>query len=163
MPFCPKCMAEYRDGFTVCADCGVDLLDMPDNNEHARSINKAGQKLRSTGTHSDEVLLANTNDVVALSYLISMLKAAEIPFRVIAQDISQYLQIIHGKSYLGSCLYVKSSDYSEAQEILKSFKADYIREKELIYREDSFNNPLIAPRIFIGIYLIFALVFLGGV
>src|SRR5579872_7562201 len=25
MPFCPRCRAEYRDGFTRCADCG-DLL-----------------------------------------------------------------------------------------------------------------------------------------
>ena len=24
--FCPKCRAEYREGFTVCADCGVPLV-----------------------------------------------------------------------------------------------------------------------------------------
>lgn len=24
--FCPKCGAEYRQGFTKCADCGVDLV-----------------------------------------------------------------------------------------------------------------------------------------
>ncbi len=163
MPFCPKCNAEYRDGFTVCADCGVDLLDMPEINEHARSCKGAGQKLCRTEIHSDEVLLTNTNDAIALSYLTSMLKAAEIPFRVIAQDISQYLHTIHGKSYLGSCMYVNSSGYSEAQEILKSFKADFIKEDELVSQEDSFNTPLIAQRIVIGIYLIFALVFLGGV
>lgn len=27
MPFCPKCRAEYREGFTRCATCGVDLVD----------------------------------------------------------------------------------------------------------------------------------------
>ncbi len=27
MPFCPKCKAEYRDGFTICADCKVALVD----------------------------------------------------------------------------------------------------------------------------------------
>lgn len=26
MPFCPDCRAEYRDGFTRCADCDVDLV-----------------------------------------------------------------------------------------------------------------------------------------
>lgn len=24
--FCPKCRVEYRDGFTVCADCDVSLV-----------------------------------------------------------------------------------------------------------------------------------------
>jgi len=27
MPICPKCKNEYRDGFTVCADCKCDLVD----------------------------------------------------------------------------------------------------------------------------------------
>ena len=27
MPWCPKCRNEYRAGFTVCADCGVELVD----------------------------------------------------------------------------------------------------------------------------------------
>ncbi len=25
--FCPNCRAEYREGFTVCADCNIDLVD----------------------------------------------------------------------------------------------------------------------------------------
>jgi hypothetical protein len=24
--FCPKCKAEYREGFFKCADCGIDLI-----------------------------------------------------------------------------------------------------------------------------------------
>lgn len=27
MPFCPKCRAEYREGFSRCSDCDVDLVD----------------------------------------------------------------------------------------------------------------------------------------
>ena len=27
MPWCPKCKSEYREGFTVCADCGGALVD----------------------------------------------------------------------------------------------------------------------------------------
>lgn len=26
MPWCPKCKTEYREGFTVCADCGSELV-----------------------------------------------------------------------------------------------------------------------------------------
>lgn len=27
MPFCPKCKTEYREGFKICADCKVELVD----------------------------------------------------------------------------------------------------------------------------------------
>lgn len=27
MPWCPKCRSEYRQGFTVCADCGCELVE----------------------------------------------------------------------------------------------------------------------------------------
>ena len=27
MPWCPKCKNEYKEGITVCADCGCDLVD----------------------------------------------------------------------------------------------------------------------------------------
>lgn len=27
MPFCPECGAEYREGYTECADCGVELVE----------------------------------------------------------------------------------------------------------------------------------------
>lgn len=27
MPWCPKCKTEYRDGFTTCADCNVELVE----------------------------------------------------------------------------------------------------------------------------------------
>lgn len=27
MAFCPKCRAEYREGFARCADCDLDLVD----------------------------------------------------------------------------------------------------------------------------------------
>jgi len=26
--FCPKCRAEYREGFHVCSDCNVDLVEV---------------------------------------------------------------------------------------------------------------------------------------
>ena len=31
MAWCPKCKNEYREGFTVCADCGCELVESLDN------------------------------------------------------------------------------------------------------------------------------------
>lgn len=31
MPWCPKCKAEYQEGFTVCSDCDVELVDELEN------------------------------------------------------------------------------------------------------------------------------------
>ena len=34
MPWCPKCKAEYREGFTECSTCKVPLMDtLPEENE----------------------------------------------------------------------------------------------------------------------------------
>lgn len=34
MPWCPKCKAEYREGFTECSTCQVPLVDtLPEDNE----------------------------------------------------------------------------------------------------------------------------------
>lgn len=30
MPWCPKCKEEYREGITVCAECGETLVESPD-------------------------------------------------------------------------------------------------------------------------------------
>lgn len=37
MPWCPKCKSEYREGFTVCADCGCPLVE-EDQNEGLVSL-----------------------------------------------------------------------------------------------------------------------------
>ena len=33
MAWCPKCKNEYREGFTVCADCGVQLVESLDDGD----------------------------------------------------------------------------------------------------------------------------------
>jgi len=33
MPICPNCESEYKEGVTVCPDCGQDLISKSDFNE----------------------------------------------------------------------------------------------------------------------------------
>ena len=38
--FCPNCRAEYREGFSRCSDCGVELIDvlLPPEKPDAKSL-----------------------------------------------------------------------------------------------------------------------------
>ena len=60
MPFCPKCKTEYRDGFTICADCKIPLVS---------SLEKADIKEISESSYSvDEEVFGDS----ALSEAVSV-------------------------------------------------------------------------------------------
>jgi hypothetical protein len=40
--FCPVCKSEYREGFTKCSDCGVDLVKQLANDSEAKEPLWAG-------------------------------------------------------------------------------------------------------------------------
>lgn len=42
---CPKCRAEYRDGFKECVDCGIDLIDEIEINEPTYKISSEGRSI----------------------------------------------------------------------------------------------------------------------
>ncbi|MBZ5703373.1 MAG: DUF2007 domain-containing protein [Acidobacteriia bacterium] len=67
MNYCPLCDAEYREGFSICSDCGVHLV----SSEHRRLLRK---------TESKEPLdmVWKTGDPVALSQAIVALCEAGI-------------------------------------------------------------------------------------
>lgn len=131
MQRCPKCQTEYRDGFSICTDCGVQLVEFT---EKTRKIEKEDV---------DEVLLANIYDTVEFSYIVSLLQEAKIPYRIIEEDTGNYLQIMHGRSYMGKNIYISKNDYDQAQEILDSYKHEPISEdNSLDETEPNDTNPL---------------------
>jgi hypothetical protein len=44
--FCPVCKSEYREGFTKCSDCGVDLVKQLADDSEAKEVLWAGQDAR---------------------------------------------------------------------------------------------------------------------
>ena len=149
MPWCPNCKEEYRDGFTVCIECGAELVDelALDSKETKRVMQgKTVRKIASRdNTYSfemaelrkeplEEVFLVNVSDTVQLAYITSMLKENGIEHRVIEEDIGQYMSFIFGRSFVGKSLFVAKEDYDEAALIVKSFKAEDndVVDKELV-------------------------------
>ena len=66
--YCPVCKAEYREGYTRCADCDVDLvLSLPQETEY--------------GEHDAFVSVASAADVGQLGEICSKLEAKNIPYR----------------------------------------------------------------------------------
>lgn len=128
MPVCPHCHAEYRDGYAVCGDCGTELIpdapaSSPDSSENKKSRQ---QPSVAAERYSGDRFLANVNDAVELAYIKSALAQLDIPFRVLAGDISQHLYILHGRSFMGINIYVVDDSFEIASEVLASYKAELL-------------------------------------
>ena len=71
--FCPTCEAEYRPGFTDCADCGVPLVyELPEESPSERS------KVLREGRDADLVPVYSTYNPTDVMMIKSLLDADEI-------------------------------------------------------------------------------------
>ena len=69
--FCPQCHAEYMPGFTRCADCDVELVEMPAVDKPARRE-----------PMGDLVTVFSSRDPGLVSIAESLLQSADIRFSV---------------------------------------------------------------------------------
>ena len=148
MPWCPKCRSEYRVGFSVCRDCDTKLVS---------SLDESVQKASADGPF-EELLLCEIIDAVELSYIMSLLEEAKIPFRIINKDVGQYLKILQGRSFFGTYVYVRSEDHTEALAIVQSYKSQQlIHEEPNLCEEEHFSEQDVSSgviyRIIIGAYI----------
>jgi len=70
--FCPKCGAEYREGFTQCADCLVPLVKQPPEAKPKPSP--------APPPPLELVTVFKSGDPAVLALAKSLLESAEIPF-----------------------------------------------------------------------------------
>jgi hypothetical protein len=83
--YCPKCLCEYRDGFTKCADCQVPLLAGASPEEPASLFDP----------NLDLVVVLETNDRIQLAMTKGLLEDAGIPFYILGQ-IATLIQDVDG-------------------------------------------------------------------
>lgn len=111
---CPECKAEYRDGFTRCADCGVNLVV-------ASAVDTEPDQQRA---HEPAVVVWRGQDPVSFSTVTSALQSASIPFLEFHnRDLTASLSRPMALSYYGvghSEVRVYPPDLTAAQEIVEA-------------------------------------------
>lgn len=85
---CPKCGAEYRQGFTACADCGVDLVAVPPEGGKALAAFLADESARPKSEAGDSredpfCSFWKGNDARVCAELCTVLDEAGIPHKTV--------------------------------------------------------------------------------
>ena len=110
---CPKCGAEYQEGFTRCSDCLVDLVE-----PGAQSAVAADPACRAApAAHSSPTRYASSSprSGVVLPLAESLLRSAGIPFVASGEHVQQ----LTGLDVFGPArLYVSSDDADDARAVL---------------------------------------------
>lgn len=106
MPWCPRCKAEYREGFDICSDCKCKLV--PE------------LKIKDSETHDVDTpafLTTADNDVYA-DIIESKLKSFGIPVIKRHREAGGYMKVLMGSTIFGVDLLVPSRLLDDAKKIV---------------------------------------------
>jgi hypothetical protein len=120
--FCPNCKAEYRPGFTRCADCDVELVY-----ELAKEAAPGGSEA------GDLQSVWHGNDQAECVSLCLALKKAAIPYEVSQSVASRSIRMRVDWKYE---IAVSSSDHERARKILRLEDEPDEGEPEELHSED---------------------------
>lgn len=130
MPWCPECKTEYRHGFHVCSDCGVELVkDLEPDYETKGYINDEWK------------LFIQTHDETEADVIKSILDSYHIPILRKDRGAGGYLKIYMGMTHLGINIYVPDSRFAEAKEIIANIKPQEDARKEDVKNVYRLSNP----------------------
>lgn len=109
MPFCPKCKAEYRKGFKICADCNEKLVDVLEEDKKNDYKNGSEKWVYLMSTYND----VEADIVIGLlnNYGIKAIKQYSGPY--------QYLKVYMGTAFNVKIL-VPESLLNQAKEIIEN-------------------------------------------
>ena len=107
MPYCANCKIEYREGFTVCSDCGALLVD---DNPMSEGVAKEIPVFDDT-----PVFLCSLEDGYKADIVLSLLESFGIPVLIKRRGAGKNLSNLMGGSLLGSVFSGKDDVYVPAK------------------------------------------------
>jgi hypothetical protein len=109
--FCPKCKCEYRDGFYVCADCNIELVERleVDNEPEFRAI--------------DPVKVFSTRGGMETEMILNLLRNNGIQCFNEGNFLGGNTKTIRGSETFGSDIFVDKSDYQRAFDLISEVKS----------------------------------------
>ena len=116
MPFCPICKYEYREGFTVCADCDESLVD-------ALVIPVIENERIPDDTPDVSVLLCSFDCDTEADVAVSILWRNDIPVIKKQRGPGEDTGVYTGMPFRGSDVYVPSMFLATAHELLSETPA----------------------------------------
>ncbi|MCL2337359.1 MAG: DUF2007 domain-containing protein [Firmicutes bacterium] len=144
MAFCPSCKAEYREGFTVCADCGETLVEKlalpPEKPEEPVRYEKYEKPVMFECPATEDValgqpvLLYSGADDVNANILLATLKDHGIPVFLKRRGAGD-IYIGRDKSFAVE-IYVQAAMLDRAREIL-----NYIIPEESMIEDFADDDP----------------------
>jgi len=117
---CPKCGAEYRPGFSRCADCDVYLVDRPEETPPAPD------------PHRELVAVFKTTDSIMLPVVKSLLDSAGIEYVSQGEEALGILplgqagsKVVRASWAWGATILVAKEDEASVKEMLAALEEDF--------------------------------------
>ncbi len=101
--FCPECGSEYREGFTICADCNIELVYELPEEDHEPEFQ-----------YVEAVSTVNQGDI---AFIKSIFDAEKIDYQLFGENFAIIRPMVEPAVF-----YVREDQVKSAVDLLKDFE-----------------------------------------
>ena len=156
--FCPKCRSEFREGFTRCEKCGVELVDrLPEKPGGRKEISSGGLRINGKLPPVELVGVRFAPSRTEAEMIMDILRQNNIPCFGQPREAGAFTTVYMGYSVYGEDIYVDRKNVGAALELLADWDmnkgtGEGAAEEEPYVNTSSFKRRNMAARTFALIF-----------